>query len=254
MQLDGASAVVTGGASGIGRATAEALVAAGALVTVWDRDAGVGEVGAAIGARGERVDVSDSEAVRAAALAAGPVSLVAHCAAMPVYGELATTDDERWDRAMAVNLRGAFLVLRETSRAMIAGRRPGRIVLVSSANGVVPDHGLGAYGVAKAGVNMLAKVAAVELAAHGILVNALLPGPTMTPMAYDAERQDLAERMLARLPVKRFCAPSEVAEAIVFLLRSDWVTGANMAFDGGMQVSGPIDFWELLDSTKRSSG
>jgi NAD(P)-dependent dehydrogenase (short-subunit alcohol dehydrogenase family) len=96
---------------------------------------------------------------------------------------------------------------------------------------------------------MLAKVAATELAEHGILVNAILPGPTMTPMAHDDSRPDLAERMLRDLPVKRFCEPEEVARAILFLLESDWMTGANMAFDGGLQVSGPIDFWDLVSSS-----
>jgi NAD(P)-dependent dehydrogenase (short-subunit alcohol dehydrogenase family) len=246
MEFAGSVAVVTGGAAGIGRATAEALVGKGANVVIWDIAAGVEEVAAQIGATGIRVDIADTAAVREAAAASPSVALLAHCAARPEYGELWSADVAQWDRGMAINLTGSFLVLREISQQMLMRGGSGRIVLVSSANGVVPDRGLGIYGVAKAGVNMLARVAAVELAEHDILVNSILPGPTMTNMGHDRSRPDLATRMLGRLPVKRFCEPPEVAAAILFMLESDWMTGANMAFDGGMQASGPIDFWDLV--------
>lgn len=246
MDPSGKIAVVTGGASGIGRATAEALVAAGAEVVIWDAADTVEEVAGAIGARGLRVDIADADAVRAAAEDAGAIQLVAHCAAIGAGGPVWAVEDDVLDRVVDVNIRGTVFVLREAFRRMLVDGNAGRVVTVASANALVPDRGIGIYGASKAFVAQITRHAAAEMAEHGILVNAIAPGPTRTGMSASALADESLRRQFLSIPLKRVCEPSETAEAILFMLRSDWMTGETMFFDGGMQLAGPVDMWETM--------
>jgi NAD(P)-dependent dehydrogenase (short-subunit alcohol dehydrogenase family) len=151
-----------------------------------------------------------------------------------------TTDE--WDRVMSVNLRGAFVTLRESARAMVARERPGAIVAVTSVSGFLTDRSMAHYSVSKAGLAALVRVAAREFGPYGIRVNGVAPGTTDTPMfkATDALR-GYRERVAERSALGRVGTAHEVAQAIVGLCTLDWVTGQVVAADGGVSLASPID-------------
>jgi NAD(P)-dependent dehydrogenase (short-subunit alcohol dehydrogenase family) len=240
MDLLDACALVTGGASGIGAATVAELQAAGARVAVIDRSdaadadvsliADVGdesEVVAAVRDATERLDGLDVAVVNAGIGGMSPI--------------LDLTTDE-WDRVMSVNLRGAFVTLRESARAMVERGRTGAIVAVTSVSGFLTDRSMAHYSVSKAGLAALVRVAAREFGPYGIRVNGVAPGTTDTPMfaATDAMR-GYRERVAERSALGRVGSAREVAQAIVSLCTLDWVTGQIVAADGGVSLASPID-------------
>ena len=229
------SAIVTGGASGIGAATADRLRQAGNDVTTWDLRGGDIDC-----------DISDPDAVAAAleqtvAKFGVPDRLVA-CAAMGASGMLITQDPADWKRVLDVNLTGTWLTMRAVARAMIDNGSGGSIVAVSSISGTIADRDMGAYCVSKAGVDMLVRVAASEWGPHGIRVNAVGPGVTRTPMLAGAEQLpgwlDIVNRQTA---LGRVGEADDVAEAIVAILEIGWVTGQTVFADGGLALQSPID-------------
>lgn len=248
MEISGTTTIVTGGASGIGRATAEALLARGARVVIWDSADALEEVAAEIGAEARRVDVLDSAQVREAANADPDASALVTCAGIVMahgsFTSLWNISDEGWNEVMDINLRGTFLALREVSRNMVERGIKGRIVTIASTSGAVPDPEQTVYCVSKAGVIMLTKTAAFDLAPHGVLVNCISPGPTRTSMGAKVGHGDPAlEKIIMRVPANRWCAPEEVANAVLFMVDNNWTTGENMFFDGGYQLSGPF-YWD----------
>lgn len=245
MDLTGVRGVVTGGASGIGRATAEMLIERGARVVLWDIAEGLEGIASSIGAGAHRVDVTDPVAVRDAVEEVGDVRVLVTSAGVGSIGAVWDVTDDEWDRVTNVNLRGVFLCLREVARAMIANGG-GRIVNVASASGAVPDPGMAAYCASKAGVLMLTKVAALDLAPHGVLVNAVAPGPIDTPLMQLALDIPGMRAAFEGIPLRRLGSPHEVARAIVFLLENDWMTGETMFIDGGAQLVGPLGPWEAV--------
>jgi NAD(P)-dependent dehydrogenase (short-subunit alcohol dehydrogenase family) len=240
MELQGACALVTGGASGIGAATVAELHAAGARVAVIDRaeasdadvwlQADVGdesEVVAAVREATERLDGLDVAVVNAGIGGMSPI--------------LDLTTDE-WDRVMSVNLRGAFVTLRESARSMVERGTTGAIVAVTSVSGFLTDRSMAHYSVSKAGLAALVRVAAREFGPYGIRVNGVAPGTTDTPMfaATDA-LQGYRERVAGKSALGRVGSAREVAQAIVGLCTLDWVTGQIVAADGGVSLASPID-------------
>jgi len=240
MELVDACALVTGGASGIGAATVAELRAAGARVAVIDRTdapdadisllADVGDeadVVAAVREATERLDGLDVAVVNAGIGGMSPI--------------LDLTTDE-WDRVMSVNLRGAFVTLRESARAMVERGRTGAIVAVTSVSGFLTDRSMAHYSVSKAGLAALVRVAAREFGPYGIRVNGIAPGTTDTPMfaATDA-LQGYRERVAEKSALGRVGSAREVAQAIVSLCTLDWVTGQIVAADGGVSLASPID-------------
>lgn len=169
------TALVTGGASGIGREVAARLREAGHDVVVWDL------AGADIAC-----DVSDPDAVSAVMAQTvrdhGAPTRVVTCAGIGASGLLLEQSPAEWNRVLAVNLTGTWLTIRAAARAMIDAGVGGSVVAVSSISGTLADRDMGAYCVSKAGVDMLVKVAAAEWGGHGIRVNAVGPGVTRTPM------------------------------------------------------------------------
>jgi NAD(P)-dependent dehydrogenase (short-subunit alcohol dehydrogenase family) len=228
------TAIVTGGASGIGRATADRLRAAGHDVVTWDLRGG-----------DIACDISDPDAVSAAleqtlATIGVPDRLVA-CAGVGASGMLIDQDPADWKRVIDVNLTGTWLTMRAVAQAMI-GNGGGSIVAVSSISGTVADRDMGAYCVSKAGVDMLVRVAASEWGPHGIRVNAVGPGVTRTPMLAQAEQlPGWLDGLTQRTALGRSGMADDVAEAIVAVLEMGWVTGQTVLADGGLALHSPID-------------
>ncbi len=232
--------MVTGGASGIGRAAAAELAARGAQVAILDIDAAGAAVAAEVLGRGHlavRADVVSAEETSAAVAqvvkAAGPISLLVNAAGVPddltPCHELAP---EQWQRVLATDLTGPFLV----SRAVLASMLPlgrGAIVNVASMAGVSAGAGGIAYTAAKHGLIGLTKRMAVDYAPRGIQVNAVLPGYVATPMALPYG--DYLAGTIAATPAGRWCQPEEVAKLIAYLLSDDamYVHGAAYLIDGG---------------------
>jgi NAD(P)-dependent dehydrogenase (short-subunit alcohol dehydrogenase family) len=228
------TAIVTGGASGIGAAVADRLRAAGHGVVTWDLRGG-----------DIACDISDPDAVSAAleqtlATVGVPDRLVA-CAGVGASGMLIDQDPAAWKRVIDVNLTGTWLTMRAVAQVMI-DNGGGSIVAVSSISGTVADRDMGAYCVSKAGVDMLIRVAASEWGPHGIRVNAVGPGVTRTPMLAQAERlPGWLDGLTQRTALGRSGVADDVAEAIVAVLEMGWVTGQTVLADGGLALHSPID-------------
>ncbi len=228
------SAIVTGGASGIGAATADRLRQAGHQVVTWDLHGGDIDC-----------DISDPDAVSGALeqtldRAGAPDRLVA-CAAVGASNVLITQDVADWKRVIDVNLTGTWLTMRAVAQTMI-DNGGGSIVAVSSVSGTVADRGMGAYCVSKAGVDMLVRVAASEWGQHNIRVNAVGPGVTRTPMLAGAEQiPGWVDALEQRTALGRVGEADDIAEAIVGVLEMSWVTGQTVLADGGLALQSPID-------------
>jgi NAD(P)-dependent dehydrogenase (short-subunit alcohol dehydrogenase family) len=236
--LHGTRALVTGGASGIGRAVAERLAAEGARVATVDVNAG------APGELALLADVADEGAVKGAveeaAQAFGGLDLVVPNAAIQLTDRDARADQldrETWQRTIDVNLTGAFLTAKHGVAALLAGGG-GSVVFVGSPAGLYGiARGLDAYSASKAGVVGLVRVMAADYAAAGVRVNGVLPGITETAMNHwwmnDPEQRAEIE---ASIPLGRAARPEEIAGAVVFLASDDasYVTGALWSVDGGL--------------------
>jgi NAD(P)-dependent dehydrogenase (short-subunit alcohol dehydrogenase family) len=233
-------AVVTGGASGIGKATVDLLRANGTDVIVWDIVGG-----------DMHCDISDSDSVadaltRTVANHGTPDRLVA-CAGIGASGLLLDQSVADWQRVIDINLTGTWLTMRAVAQAMIDGHTGGSIVAVSSISGTLADRDMGAYCVSKAGIDMLVRVAAAEWGAHGIRVNAVGPGVTRTPMLAKPEQlPGWVEGLTERTALGRLGEADDIAEAIIAVLEMSWVTGQTVFADGGLALHSSIDAYGQL--------
>lgn len=221
--LDGRVALVTGAASGMGAAIARAYAAEGARLVLADRDAGRLEAAAAeLDAEAHALDVTDADAVRAVvdgvAAAHGRLDVLVNCAGILTEVPLLEMDVETFDEMIAVDLRSVFLCSRFAAPHMVAAGW-GRIISIASQLALKGGESLTHYSAAKAGVLGFTKAAARELAPHGVLVNAIAPGPIVTPMI-DGLSEEWKAAKQAELPLGRFGRPEEVAPTAV-LLASD---------------------------------
>ncbi|GAB3144906.1 SDR family oxidoreductase [Amycolatopsis stemonae] len=236
--------VVTGGASGIGRGVAEAFLAAGDRVVIADVDARAAhDVARELGAEHVELDISDPASVDVAvsfvAGRFGPIDVLVNNAGLAGGGgPLAALDVEVFDRCVRVNFRGTFLMTRAVGAHMIATGTRGAIVNVSSIGARQPTPGLGHYEATKAAVDALTRAAALELSPHGIRVNAVAPGPVLTPMTAGFAADTAARAAWeARIPLGRIAEVGDVAPAVVFLASAGHVTGVSLAVDGGQLLA-----------------
>jgi len=248
-------ALVTGAARGIGFATARLLAANGARVILADIDeAGATTAAAGLpGATALRMDVSSADevdaGVRKIQAQFGRIDLLVNNAGINTTSHRVTIDQfpiAEWDRIMAVDLRGVFLVSRAVSALMVA-QKSGRIVNIGSVLGLVPARLQCAYTAAKAGVAHLTRTMAIELAPSGIAVNCVAPGSTLTAATAqlfyggeDAAKQAQAQRLLSHVPAGRPGQVDEVAQAVLFFAAPEtgYVTGQILSVDGGWTAGG----------------
>ncbi|ROR36800.1 gluconate 5-dehydrogenase [Curtobacterium sp. JUb34] len=242
--LDGRTALVTGGSSGIGQAIAVALADAGAHVLVAARtrstiDATVDDIRAAGGSADSIVaDLSTRAGAHALADAAGDVDVIVNSAGINLRPPMADLDEGTWDATMAVNLDAPFVLGQRLAPGM-AARGYGRIVSISSQQAHRPFAASGAYGVSKAGLEALARSQAEAWSAQGVTSNVLVPGFVRTPLNERLSADPAAVSALAaRTLVGRNGLASDFAAAAVFLAGpgSAYVTGQSIAVDGGFSV------------------
>ncbi len=250
MKLEGRVAIVTGGGSGIGRATALAFAAEGAKIVVADImvDGGEETVKMIRDAKGEavfvKVDVSQADQVKAMVDRTIEVFGRLDCAAnnagiSPAPISISKCTEEAWDKVMDVNLKGVFLCMKFEVPRMLKGGG-GSIVNTASMVGLVGDGGHPAYAASKHGVVGLTKTVAIMYGKTGIRVNAVCPGVIRTPMSERsfAEHPELRAASIGMAPMDRFAEPEEVAQAIVWLCTKDasFITGHALPVDGGYVV------------------
>lgn len=245
--LQGRTAIVTGGASGIGRACVELLEQEGVRVACWDIRASEQQrkSGGVI-----ECDVSDTASIAAAMQASidrfGYPSLLVAAAGIASYKPILELDATSWDRTLAVNLRGVMLSVQAVAREIVAAKGDGAMVLIASVNGLVADPGISAYSASKAAVCHFARVAAREFGAHRIRINAVGPGPTDTPMMAPAiALPGYREEILRRTPLGEVGTPQRIAEAVVGLMQMDWVTGQALMVDGGSSLNTGRGVWKV---------
>lgn len=244
MRFAGKVVVITGGAQGIGRATAERFLAEGAKVVIADINAERLTVTAAeIGALAVVTDVADKaqvDALVAAALAEfGRLDVMVNNAGIAPVMDFLDVSPESFDRVIGVNLKGAFLGTQAAGRAMIAQGQGGVIINMSSINSGLANPSVATYAISKGGMNQVTSTAAVAFAPHGIRVCGVGPGTIATEIIKGAftERAGM-HAILARTPLGRLGEPEEVAGVVAFLASDDasYITGETIYPEGGRRI------------------
>ncbi len=251
--LERRSALVIGGSSGIGLASAQARAAAGARVSITGVDeASVHAATASLsgrGADGTTLDVREVDAVEALLATFDGIDVLVYSAGVQRYGTVVETSPELWDEVLGINLRGAYLVARAAIPRMPRGAA---IVNVASVQGIATQHGVAAYTASKAALLGLTRAMAIDHAGAGIRVNAVCPGSVDTPMLResaalfahdDTSPEDLMAGWGRSHPLGRVATPAEIGSVVAFLAGGDasFVTGSTVTVDGGLLAALAVD-------------
>jgi meso-butanediol dehydrogenase / (S,S)-butanediol dehydrogenase / diacetyl reductase len=251
-------ALISGGASGFGLATARKLVGLGVSVVIADIDATrLAEAAAALGGKAHpvRMNVADKTSVQdgvaKAREALGGLDTVVCCAGVFTFADFMALSEEAWDRTVDINLKGTFLVCQAAMASLRASRR-GRIVTVSSTSGIRGDDFASDYSASKFGVIGLTQSLAVESGRFGTTVNAVcpgtVPGTTMGRQSMEQkvqlrglDEEEIVARDSQSLTLRRLGTAEDIADAILFLLtdNASWITGQAIIVDGGALLAGP---------------
>ena len=245
--LQGKTAIVTGGAGDLGSAMARQLAEQGAHVVIWDLVSSEDAADAVEAVRKHdstveyrQVDVRDRAAVDAAMSTLDQVDIVCSNAGIVDAQPFLEISNENWQKHLDINLTGCFNVCQAAARKLVAQGRAGRLILTSSWVGTIPWPEITAYTVSKAGVNMLVKQMARELAPYGILVNAVAPGIMKAGLAGRQLREEpqYAARVAKVIPLGEPGSPEEIAAAVIYLAspQTAYMTGSILTLDGGCSL------------------
>jgi NAD(P)-dependent dehydrogenase (short-subunit alcohol dehydrogenase family) len=246
-RLDGKTALVLGAASGIGKASAEALAALGATVICADKNRiGVEATAAELRSEAHVLDAGDSDAVNALAVAIASthkrLDIAVTTPAIHVRKLMLDYTDEEYDRVADLNLRGTFLFLRAFGRMMIK-QGGGSLIASSSVRATTLEPGLAIYGATKAGIIQMVRGLASEVGSYGVRVNAIVPSIVETPLVAPLKaRQEIWNALAAHTVFNRWAKTSEVAAAVAFLASdaASYITGTALLVDGGWTgIDGP---------------
>jgi NAD(P)-dependent dehydrogenase (short-subunit alcohol dehydrogenase family) len=269
IEMKGKKILVTGAARGIGFGIAEAFAGAGADVAMCDRDADTLED--AIREISEKnpttkcfellADVSQPEQVEAmvteAAERMGQIDVLINNAGFGGMRRFWEMELDEWNRILETALTGTFLCSREVVRGMLERETRGKIINIASTNAQMPSTGISAYCAAKGGVAMFTRAAALELAPHGITMNAIGPGTTLTPGTEGFyQLPGLREAFLDRTPMGRFGEVSDISRIVLMLASeyADWITGQLIMADGGQSLLGLPRYLEGLEQLSAPPG
>jgi 2-hydroxycyclohexanecarboxyl-CoA dehydrogenase len=244
--LSGRRVILTGGASGIGRATALRLAQEGCILGIFDLDeAGVRATAVQCGeARAYRVDITDRGQIAAAVAAfearCGPVEAMANVAGWDTPVNFLDTERALWDKVIQINLYGPLNMHHVVARGM-AERGFGRVVNVASDAGRVGSSGEAVYAACKGGMIAFTKTLARELARKGVTLNVVCPGPTETPLFdnFRAASPSIGDALARAIPLRRLGQPDDYAGMIAFLLSDDagYITGQTISVSGGLTMA-----------------
>ncbi|MFX0115875.1 MAG: SDR family NAD(P)-dependent oxidoreductase [Candidatus Hodarchaeota archaeon] len=253
--LNNKVAIVTGGASGIGRATVELFVSLGTKVVIADINEELGpEFEKLLREKGYEAffcltNIADPKSVESLVSAAleqyKTIDFLVNCAAVSGLSAYVDLIEEEWDWTLEINLKGTHLMCLAVTKIMLKKGIKGRIVNISSINDQIPVVGVTPYVTSKAAITGLTRSLALELAPYGINVNAVRPGGIDTPMMKEIlELPDLAQALLRQIPRGRIGRPEDVARVIIFLVSelAEWVTGAEIPVSGGMHLVGEASY------------
>ncbi|QIM19784.1 SDR family oxidoreductase [Leucobacter coleopterorum] len=238
--------LVTGGAGGIGQGIAQAFLEAGDRVVIADSNAEAARrAAAALGTTALPLDITDEQAVTAAfetfEASGGIDVLVNNAGILSVHGTVTELDPNDFRTILDVNIVGTFVMTQAFARHRITAGGGGTIVNISSIGGRQPTPGMGAYESSKAAVDSITRWAAIELADHGIRVNAVAPGPVLTPMLQQGMPEGSTERAAwaNRIPLGSLAEVGDIAPAVVFLAGqgSKHITGISLPVDGGQLLT-----------------